>query len=79
VSLSLKHKEEKKTFEIHVLPFKTVYGGLAGVAQVPRARHLHHVAVKPDKTPCDIKITGGIACIHQPARYEDTATVPQFN
>lgn len=61
-----------------MLPFKTVYSGLAGVVQVPRASHLHHVAVKPDKTPCDIKITGGIACIHQPARYEHTATVPQF-
>lgn len=63
---------------MNVLPYQTVYRGLAGVTQVPRARHLHHVAVKPDKTPCDIKITGGIACIHQPASYEDTETVTQF-
>jgi hypothetical protein len=64
---------------MNVLLFQTVYRELAGVTQVPRVRHLHDVAVKPEKTPCDIKITAGTACIHQPARYEDTETVTQFN
>ena len=74
-----KAQRRKRHLKLNVLPFQTAYRGLAGVTQVPRARHLHHVAVKPDKTPCDLKSTGGIACIHQPARYEYTKTVPQFN
>lgn len=60
--------KKRETFETNALSLDTVYRELAGVAQVPRARHLHHVAVQPGNAPCDIKITGGISCIHQPVR-----------